>query len=117
MTTHSSILAWRISWTEEPGGHRESDTTEATEHTHTHMVDSRLLVSQRLLVLTYSRLPLYQWFSKHGLGTNSISTDTEPCTNAHSQALPSRSGECVLNSSPVETIWGPHCPLLWRLEG
>ena len=30
--THSSILAWRISWTEEPGGlqstgHRESDTT------------------------------------------------------------------------------------------
>ena len=35
MATHSSILAWRIPWTEEPGGlevHRitESDTTEAT---------------------------------------------------------------------------------------
>ena len=33
VATHSSILAWRISWTEEPGwlqstGHRESDTTE-----------------------------------------------------------------------------------------
>ena len=33
MTTHSSILAWRISWTEEPGGpqsmgHKESDTIE-----------------------------------------------------------------------------------------
>ena len=32
MTTHSSILAWRISWTEEPGrlqsmGSEESDTT------------------------------------------------------------------------------------------
>ena len=33
---HSSILAWRIPWTEEPGrlyspwGHKESDTTEAT---------------------------------------------------------------------------------------
>ena len=31
--THSSILAWRIPWTEEPGGlqsmgHKESDTTE-----------------------------------------------------------------------------------------
>ena len=25
--THSSILAWRIPWTEEPGG-KESDTTE-----------------------------------------------------------------------------------------
>ena len=33
MTTHFSILAWRIPWTEEPGGlqstgHKESDTTE-----------------------------------------------------------------------------------------
>ena len=35
MATHSSILAWRIPVTEEPGGlspqgHKESDTTEAT---------------------------------------------------------------------------------------
>ena len=33
MTIHSSIPAWRISWTEEPGGlqgHKESDTNEAT---------------------------------------------------------------------------------------
>ena len=34
--THSSILAWRIPWTEEPGklqsmGCTESDTTEATQ--------------------------------------------------------------------------------------
>ena len=33
MATHSSILAWRIPWTEEPGGKspwgwKESDTTE-----------------------------------------------------------------------------------------
>ena len=28
MATHSSILAWGIPWTEEPGGHKESDTTE-----------------------------------------------------------------------------------------
>ena len=33
MATYSSILAWRIPWTEEPGGlqsmgHKESDTTE-----------------------------------------------------------------------------------------
>ena len=31
MATHSSILAWRIPWTEEPtvlGGCKESDTTE-----------------------------------------------------------------------------------------
>ena len=33
MATHSNILAWRIPWTEEPGGlqgHTESDTTEVT---------------------------------------------------------------------------------------
>jgi len=37
MATHSSILAWRIPWTEElssysPWGCKESDTIEATEH-------------------------------------------------------------------------------------
>ena len=38
MATHSSILAWKIPWTEEPGtlyspwGHKELDT-KATEHT------------------------------------------------------------------------------------
>ena len=37
MAIHSSILAWKIPWTEEPGGlqsmgHKDSDTTK---HTHT----------------------------------------------------------------------------------
>ena len=40
MVTHSSDLAWRIPWAEEPGGYspwglKESDTTELTKHTHT----------------------------------------------------------------------------------
>ena len=40
MATHCSVLAWRIPWTEEPGGlqsigHKELDTTEATDHAHT----------------------------------------------------------------------------------
>ena len=37
MATHSSILAWRIPWTEEPGYSSwvaKSDTTEGTWHTH-----------------------------------------------------------------------------------
>ena len=38
MATHSSVLAWRIPWTEKPGGLQsmgfsESDTTEVTLHT------------------------------------------------------------------------------------
>ena len=41
MATHSSILPWRIPWTEEPGsyspwGCKESDRTEAIKHTHAH---------------------------------------------------------------------------------
>ena len=41
MATHSSILAWRIPWTEELGGlestgHKESD---ATERLHFHFAD------------------------------------------------------------------------------
>ena len=40
MTTHSSILAWRIPWTEEPGrlqsmGSQRLDTTEQLTHIHT----------------------------------------------------------------------------------
>ena len=31
MATHSSILAWKIPWTEEPGG-LQSKQSEATEH-------------------------------------------------------------------------------------
>ena len=38
MATHSSILAWKTPWTEEPGrlyspwGHKESDVTERLTH-------------------------------------------------------------------------------------
>ena len=36
MDTHSSILAWRIPWTEEPGGLQSIglDTSEATSNMH-----------------------------------------------------------------------------------
>ena len=41
MVTHSSILAWKIPWTKEPGGYspwggKESDTTEWLSLTHHH---------------------------------------------------------------------------------
>ena len=35
----TSILAWRIPWTEKTGGYKGSDTTEATKHTHTLSID------------------------------------------------------------------------------
>jgi len=42
MATHSSILAWRIPWTEEPGGPQSMGSQNQTRlsnsltHTHTH---------------------------------------------------------------------------------
>ena len=32
MATHSSVLAWRIPWTEEPGGLQSCTPTEVTKH-------------------------------------------------------------------------------------
>ena len=42
IATHCSILAWRIPWTEEPGGFhpwggKESDMTEATDPTYSQL--------------------------------------------------------------------------------
>ena len=43
MATHSSILAWRSPWTEEPGGlqstgPQQSETTERLNHRH-HLIE------------------------------------------------------------------------------
>ena len=49
MATHSSILAWRIPWTEEPGGlqsmgsHRVGHNWSNLPHMHTHVI--RLIIS------------------------------------------------------------------------
>ena len=47
IATHSSILAWRIPWTEEPGelqsmGPKESDMIEQLTRTHTHLRQNAL---------------------------------------------------------------------------
>ena len=36
MAAHSSIPAWRIPWTEEPGGLQLQNWTPLSKHTHTH---------------------------------------------------------------------------------
>ena len=50
MANHSSILAWKIPWTEEPGGlgyspwsHKEWDTTEQLS-THIHILQTIYLL-------------------------------------------------------------------------
>ena len=51
MATHSSILAWRIPWTEEPGGlestgRKELDTTKRLRFTSLHASQTEARVSQ-----------------------------------------------------------------------
>ena len=54
MATHSSTLAWKIPWMEEPGrlqsmGHKESDTTEQL-----HFVQLGISLSQVPFTLAYN---------------------------------------------------------------
>ena len=56
MATRSSILAWRIPWTEEPGGLgpwglEESDTTEQLSM-HAHIPDIKQITNKDLLYST-----------------------------------------------------------------
>ena len=74
MAIHSSILAWRIPWTEEPAGYnpwglKELDTTKGL--THTHLTEKRskqylklvLLLEAPTLSPIYIELTLYTaWF-------------------------------------------------------
>ena len=58
MATYSSILAWRIPWTEEPGGlwfmgHKESDMTEQVTLSLSEgsQAETRTLISDHLPVV------------------------------------------------------------------
>jgi len=44
MATHSSIFAWRILWTEEPGGPWGCKELDTTEHMHTHKLLPTLIL-------------------------------------------------------------------------
>ena len=79
MSPHSSILAWRIHGQRSlvgcsSQGHKESDTTEVTEHTHTHPVTSTTELSSRL---TGFKVFQNQMFIESKLGNfhNKTSTD------------------------------------------
>ena len=55
MATHSSILVWKIPWTEEPGGLQSMGSQRVRhnwEHTHTHYLD----IPQFIYALIYSKI-------------------------------------------------------------
>ena len=90
MATHSSILAQRIPWTEEPGrlqsvGSQESDMTQRLNcHQHSVLILYCVLVPQSCPTLCYghSQAPLSMEFSKqeywHGLPFPSLGALPDP---------------------------------------
>ena len=65
MATHSSILAWRIPWTEKSGrlqsmGHKELITTEATQHACKSILILVLILEEKLSVF-HCWLWYYLW--------------------------------------------------------
>ena len=59
MATHSSILTWKIQWTEEPGGQRSMGTKRvvhnwATEHTHSPQTVNRFNAVLNIISALYS---------------------------------------------------------------
>ena len=97
MATHSSILAWRISWTEEPGRlhacpwcSKESDTTEATEHSH------MLIYYEGFQIYTFFLDPRYQ--RSRLRVTDYMRIFKEKC-------LKDRLSHFVRGRFPLEKIW------------
>ena len=53
MASHSSILAWEISWTKRLGGYLGSQASDTTEHACTpDFLRSRCLVAKKVVTIT-----------------------------------------------------------------
>ena len=64
MATHSSILAWRISWTEEPGrlfpwGHQESDTTQGLNNNTSQQVMFKCVLLPGIMLSAFPEYGMY----------------------------------------------------------
>ena len=72
MATHSSILAWRIPWTEEPGGLQSTgpqrvghNWERVSTHTHTHTL--KLQLRQTMMAIRQQQLSSFQKWIKSEL--------------------------------------------------
>ena len=96
MAAHSSILAWRIPWAEEPGGlqargRKESDATEHLHvrvlthtHTHTHTLTHTLTHSLSLThMLTLTHTLTHTHSHTHTHTHSHTHTHTHTLTHSH----------------------------------
>ena len=101
MTTHSSILAWEIAWTEEPGGLQSMGLQRVrhdrvTKHAHT------LLIKAAAIGGGPSLLPAKRFLVVHGYEQNTRESDEHQRyvrSRVYETPLPQREGE----SQPAST--------------
>ena len=95
MATHSSILAWRIPWTEEPGGlqsiewprvrHGWSNLTHTNDQLKTALLSRKKIPSQKQGLAMMHML--------HLMGPNMVVITTSDLLPPKRQKIPSRAGE------------------------
>ena len=82
MTTHSSILAWKIPWTKESGGllsmgHEDLDTTEQLNDNDNHCPSPVILVVLKILYLKdFLKLSASQLYCHFLRATGSLNTSS-----------------------------------------
>ena len=97
MANHYSILAWRITWTEEPGGlpsmesqrvgHDWATNTHTHTHTHTQYLSHRVAVKSKWVSTYYALIPVFSK-SKHW---QMFSCSSYHCHQSSSSPSPSSS--------------------------
>ena len=131
MATHSSILAWRIPWTEEPGGpqsiqsrrvgHDWTYAHTATERRpsktpipwHRYLESLNVLSTKRLQRFHFRGQKVFQIFFFH-LKTSSIVPSEVKFSLSHFLSITQtityqpRRRVCISRSSAVDRVWLPH---------
>ena len=80
MATHSSILVWKIPWTEEPGGLRSVDSER----------DTTVQLGIAQLNTEHGHKRGLQWNAKHTTLSRSKATPKDNCKNDLDNSLESR---------------------------
>ena len=97
MATHSSTLAWRIPWTEEPGGAKVHGVTKS----QTRLSDKHFFpVTSSGRLTPYSQL--FPGFLSIGIKTELLHPGPPDHTSSHTPYTPCTPHD-ILNSSPIQS--------------
>ena len=104
MATHSSILAWRIPWTEKPGGLQSKPVTHSqtqlSTHTHTYLYSLKILWRRK-----WHPTPIFLPGKSHG--QRSLVGYSPGGSQRVRPHLSTKQQECVYNNGTLSTLLKP----------